>query len=116
MKIWLFSIGGAIVSLLLLLFGLKFLVKPNDAPDWQLLLLAALCVFFAVSLIASKIYIPKKYKLSVLLVLLAFYFCARATGTIEGAWLMRILGLLSVGASGVIIYVTYLAENKIRAK
>lgn len=114
MKIWLFSIGGAIVSILLLLFGLKFLVMPNDAPDWQLLLLASVCIFFSVALMASKIYIPKKYKISALLVVLAFYFCARATGAIEGAWLMRILGMLSLIASGVIMYITYMAESKIR--
>lgn len=115
-KIWLLSIGGAVISLILLFFGLKFLVTPNDATDWQLLLLASLCVFFSVLLLSVKIYIPKKYKISALFVLLAFYFCARAVGAIEGAWLMRILGILSIGASGIIVYVTYLTENKIRTQ
>lgn len=113
-KVWLLSIGGAIVALVLFFFGIKFLIRPNDATDWQLLLLGVISAFSGIFTISAQIYIPRKYLVGSGLILLAVYFFLRATGAIEGALLMRLLGALSILASGLMVYVTYLAENKIR--
>lgn len=113
-KIWLLAIGGAIVALVLLFFGIKFLIAPNDATDRQLFLLGIISGFAGIFTVAAQIYIPKKYMIGSSLILLAPYFFARAAGVIEGAILMRILGLASLLAAGLMIYVTYLAENKLR--
>lgn len=114
LKIWLLAIGGAIVALFLLFFGVKFLSAPNDAEDWQLILLGIGSVLSGVFTIAAQIYIPRKYMAGAILILLGIYFFARATGTIDGAWFMRLLGLASLVGCGVIIYVTYIATGKIR--
>lgn len=95
-------------------FGIKFLIRPNDATDWQLLLLGVISAFSGIFTISAQIYIPRKYLVGSGLILLAVYFFLRATGAIEGALLMRLLGALSILASGLMVYVTYLAENKIR--
>lgn len=115
LKIWLMSIGGAIVALFLFFFGLKFLFRPNDATDWQLFLLTIISVLSGVFTLAAQIFIPRKFMIGTTLILLGVYFALRATGAIHGAWLMRILGILSLLGASLIIYVTYLAENKIKS-
>lgn len=114
-KIWLLAIGGAIVALLLLIFGTRFLIRPNDATDGQLFLLGIISGFAGIFTLAAQMYIPKKYMIGSSLILLAVYFFARAYGVIEGAILMRIIGLASLLAASLMVYVTYLAENKLRS-
>jgi hypothetical protein len=114
-KIWLLAIGGAIVALLLLIFGTRFLIRPNDATDGQLFLLGIISGFAGIFTLAAQMYIPKKYMIGSSLILLAVYFFARATGVIEVDILMRIIGLASLLAASLMVYVTYLAENKLRS-
>ncbi len=113
LKIWLLSIGGAIVAVFLIYHGFKLLFRPNDASDWQLFFLGVGCVLTSVFTLAAQVYVPKKYKISGALMFLGIYFFARATGIIEGAWFMRFLGLASLIGAGLIVYVTYLGGKKI---
>lgn len=112
-KIWLVSIGGAVVSLVLFVYGIRLLISPNDPSSAELYILAFGSMFCGIFTIASPAYIPRKFMLGGVLMLLGFYFFGRADGFIERAWIIRSLGLGSLIGSGVMVYVTYLAGKKI---
>lgn len=112
-KIWLVSIGGAVVALFLFFYGLRLLLAPNDPSSTEMYLLALGSMFCGIFTIASPAYIPRKFMLGGSLMLLGVYFFGRATGTIERAWMIRSLGVASIIGAGVMVYVTYLAGKKI---
>lgn len=112
-KIWLVSIGGAIIALFLFFYGLRLLLVPNDPSSAEMYILAMGSMFCGIFTFASQLHIPRKFMVSGFLMLLGVYFFGRATGTIERAWIIRSLGLASIIGAAVMIYVTYLAGKKI---
>lgn len=112
-KIWLVSIGGAVVALVLFVYGIRLLLAPNDPSSTELYILAFGSFLSGIFTIASPAYIPRKFLLGGVLMLLGIYFFGRADGFIERAWIIRTLGLGSIVGAGVMVYVTYLAGKKI---
>jgi len=96
---------GIIIAIFLVWFGLQFLFFNNQASPGVLFLLGIGFTLGGVFSLTSPI--PKKIYISSALVLAGLYYFGRASGQIEGAWLAKLLGIASLVAAVIVVYIFF---------
>jgi hypothetical protein len=109
LKQFLILVGAMIINIFLVWFGAKLLFTQNLVTDTQLFWLGFASTIAGVFALSSNF--KMKGKLGAILVLLGVYYFARADGIIKGAWLARLLGLASILAAAILLYIA-LPPNK----
>jgi hypothetical protein len=103
-------IGVVILDVFLVWFGVRLLRADNSLTDIQMFLLGCGLTLWGVFMLSSNI--PNKEIFTVSLVLVGFYYFARVAGIIERGWLIKLLGLASIAAAGLLLYTTIPRSNK----
>lgn len=103
--------GGIIVAGLLLWMGTKLLFFDREISNQGMFLIGVATVLAGVIVMPSQ-QLPKALPLGIVLILVGIYYFARAAGVFEHAILIRLLGVASISAAAIIIYMTLPRPNK----
>lgn len=101
---WIVFVGFLIVSFILVWFGLKLLLANYSPTSLELVLAGIISVVAGVSVLPSQL--PMAIPLGISLIVVGLYFLARAAGFFTLALLGPVLGLASIAAAGLLIFMT----------
>jgi len=96
---------GIVIAIFLVWFGLQFLFFDNQASPGVLFLLGIGFTLGGVFTLTS--FLPKKIYISGALIVAGLYYFGRASGQIEGAWIAKLLGIASLVAAVLVVYVFF---------
>ncbi len=103
-KRWMYFLGAILLGLLLVWFGAKFLLTPNDRfTPTQLLIFGLLATLGGICLLSLP-NLKKAWQPGVIITAIGFYGCARAAGSISEPWLARLIGLAAWVAAAFLLY------------
>ena len=101
---WLLVIMAAFAFVLFVWFGWRLLTAPTAATTTETFILGCLA-----SLLGLVIFsVPGQFRYwGLALFVVGLYYFARSSGTISHGWLIRVLGIASLVAAGIVAYLTW---------
>lgn len=101
---------GLLTAAFFVWFGLRLLLANSITSDTILFIFGIASTLAGVFALSGKF--SGRVVASLLLIAVGMYFFARAWGFVENSWLIRLLGLASILAAGVVVYVTMPRSTK----
>jgi hypothetical protein len=108
-KQFLILVGAMIINIFLVWYGAKLLFAQDIVSDTQLFLLGCANTIGGVFALSSSIKFHAR--IGTTLIIIAVYFFARSDGIIQRPWLVRLLGLASIFAAAILLYVALPPNN-----
>jgi len=101
---WIRFLGAVALALVLMWFGFMFLSASSNAFTHTQLLVFGLFTTTGGIILLTLPDIQRRWLPGVLVVLIGFYGCARAAGTITQPWLTRLLGAACLIGALLLVY------------